>query len=145
MIAYVGLFASALVAATILPMQSEAVLVGLLINGEHLVVMLLLIATVGNVLGSVINWYIGRFLMRFKDSRWFPASDLQIARAEEWYRRYGRWSLLGSWLPIVGDPLTVVAGILREPIGSFLLIVSFAKGVRYLLLAALTLTWFGNT
>ena len=141
MIAYVGLFISALIAATILPMQSEAVLVGLLIEGSRPVVTLLLVATVGNVLGSVINWYLGRFSLRFKDRRWFPTSDDQLARAEGWYRRYGRWSLLLSWVPIVGDPLTVVAGVLREPLGSFLVLVTLAKGTRYVLLAALTLAW----
>lgn len=141
MIAYVGLFASALIAATILPMQSEAVLVGLLIEGSRPVVTLIVVATVGNVLGSVINWYLGRFSLRFKDRRWFPASDDQLARAELWYRRYGRWSLLLSWVPIVGDPLTVVAGILREPPVSFLVLVSLAKGARYVLLAAVTMAW----
>lgn len=141
MIAYVGLFVSALIAATILPMQSEAVLVGLLVEGSRHVVTLLVVATVGNVLGSVINWYLGRFALRFKDRRWFPASDNQLARAEAWYRRYGRWSLLLSWVPIVGDPLTVVAGVLREPFVSFLVLVTLAKGTRYVLLAALTLAW----
>ncbi len=141
MIAYIGLFASALIAATILPMQSEAVLVGLLVDGTRPIVILLIVATIGNVLGSIVNWYIGRFALRFKDRRWFPASDTQLARAQGWYRRYGRWSLLGSWLPVFGDPITVVAGILREPFFSFLLLVTIAKGTRYLLLAALTLAW----
>ena len=141
MIAYFGLFASALIAATILPMQSEAVLVGLLVAKKYSVVGLLLVATVGNVLGAVINWGLGRFLLRFRDRRWFPVSEQQLARAEEWYRRYGRWSLLGSWLPMIGDPLTVVAGVLREPIGPFLLLVTLAKFGRYLVLAMATLAW----
>lgn len=141
MIAYIGLFVSALIAATILPMQSEAVLVGLLTAGDYPVANLLVVATVGNVLGAVINWYLGRFLLRFHDRRWFPVSDRQLARAEIWYRKFGRWSLLGSWLPIVGDPLTIVAGVLREPLVSFLILVTIAKGTRYLLLAAATLAW----
>lgn len=145
MISYIGLFASALIAATILPMQSEAVLVGLLLQAEPPVVTLLAVATVGNVLGSVINWYIGRFSLRFRDKWWFPASDQQLARAENWYRRYGRWSLLASWLPIVGDPLTIVAGILREPPVSFIVLVTLAKGSRYVLLATLTLSWLNLT
>ena len=136
MTAYLVLFASALVAATILPMQSEAVLVGLLVAGNHSVVALLLVATVGNVLGSVINWVLGRYLLRFKDRRWFPASDRQLDRAQGWYHRYGRWSLLGSWLPLVG-----VAGVMREPFATFLILVTVAKGARYLVLAALTLAW----
>lgn len=143
MIAYIALFASALIAATILPLQSEAVLVGLLLQGAHPATSLLLVATVGNVLGAVVNWYLGRFLLRFRGHRWFPASDEELGRAQTWYRRYGRWSLLASWLPIVGDPLTVVAGTLREPLGTFVLLVALAKGGRYLALAAATLVWIG--
>ena len=139
MISYVGLFFSALVAATIIPMQSEAVLVGLLATSEQPAMMLILVATVGNVLGAVINWWLGRYLLNFRGTRWFPSSQSQIARAQIWYRRYGRWTLLGSWLPLVGDPITVVAGVMREPLISFLLLVSFAKALRYLLLAQATL------
>lgn len=141
MIGYIGLFLSALVAATVLPMQSEAVLAGLLLSGDRSVTVLLLVATVGNVLGSVINWVLGSYLLRFKDSRWFPSNDQQLERAQSWYRRYGRWSLLGSWLPVVGDPLTVVAGVMREPLVPFLLLVTLAKGARYVVLAALVLSW----
>ncbi len=141
MIGYIGLFLSALVAATILPMQSEAVLAGLLLGQDRSVISLLVVATVGNVLGSVINWVLGRYLLRFKDRRWFPSNDRQLARAQSWYRRYGRWSLLGSWLPVVGDPLTVVAGVMREPIVPFIVLVTLAKGTRYLVLAAVVLSW----
>ncbi|UWR13771.1 YqaA family protein [Sulfitobacter sp. M368] len=141
MIAYIGLFLSALIAATILPMQSEAVLVGLLLGEVHPAMTLLVVATVGNVLGAVINWCLGRYLLRFRDRRWFPCTEAQLARAQSWYRRYGRWSLLGSWLPIVGDPLTVAAGLMREPLGAFLVLVTIAKGTRYLVLAVLTLAW----
>ena len=141
MIAYLGLFTSALIAATVLPMQSEAVLVGLLTAGTSSVTVLLIVATTGNVLGAVINWCLGRFILRLRGRRWFPASDRQLARAEGWYRRYGRWSLLGSWLPVVGDPLTVVAGVLREPLVPFLILVTLAKGARYLVLASVTLAW----
>ena len=141
MIAYIGLFCSALVAATILPMQSETVLVGLLTASDYSASILILVATLGNVLGSVINWYLGRYLLRFKERRWFPGSGHQLERAQSWYRRYGRWSLLGSWQPIVGDPLTVTAGIMREPLGPFVFLVTIAKGTRYLILAAATLAW----
>ena len=141
MIAYTSLFFSALIAATILPMQSESVLVALLLTTEHPAFALLMVATVGNVLGAVINWVLGRYLRHFQHRRWFPASPAQIARAQSWYRRYGRWSLLGSWLPIVGDPLTVVAGIMREPLLPFVLLVTIAKATRYFVLAAITLAW----
>ena len=142
MIAYLALFASALIAATLLPMQSEAVLVTLLLQAKHSPALLILVATLGNVLGSLINWGLGRYLLHYKDKRWFPASEAQLTRAQSWYRRYGRWSLLGSWLPVVGDPLTVVAGLMREPLLPFMLLVTLAKAGRYLVLAAVTLAWF---
>lgn len=141
MIAYIALFGSALVAATVLPMQSEAVLVTLLVKGLHPATILIIVATAGNVLGSVLNWILGRYLLRFRDRRWFPSSERQLERAQGWYRRYGRWSLLASWVPVIGDPLTLVAGVMREPIVPFLALVTFAKGTRYLVLAALTFSW----
>ena len=114
MIAYSGLFLSALVAATVLPAQSEAVLAALVLAGEQPIWALVLVASVGNVLGSVINWLLGRGLVTFRDKPWFPASPAALARAEGHYKRHGRWSLLLSWVPIIGDPITVVAGVLRE-------------------------------
>nr|MBF0684579.1 DedA family protein [Pseudomonas sp.] len=140
--AYLGLFLAALAAATLLPMQSEAALVGLLLSDAFAPWALLLVATAGNVLGSVINWLLGRSLERFRERRWFPVSASGLARAQGSYRRWGRWSLLLSWVPLIGDPLTVIAGTLREPLWSFLLLVTLAKGARYLLLTAFTLGWF---
>ncbi|WP_159992591.1 YqaA family protein [Roseomonas sp. 18066] len=139
--AYSGLFAAALLAATILPMQSEAALVGLLLTERFSVALLLLVATAGNVLGSVVNWWLGRQMVRFQDRRWFPASPAALARAQRWYRKFGRWSLLLSWLPVVGDPLTLVAGTLRERLLPFLALVTLAKAGRYLALAWITLGW----
>ncbi|MDB5508860.1 MAG: yqaA [Hyphomicrobiales bacterium] len=139
--AYAGLFVSALVAATILPAQSEAVLAGLILAKNHPIWLLVLVASVGNVLGSVVNWLLGRGLDRFRGRSWFPASDAALLRAQTFYARWGRWSLLLSWAPVIGDPLTVVAGLLREPILSFLLLVSIAKIGRYLLLAAAVTPW----
>jgi membrane protein YqaA with SNARE-associated domain len=136
---YAGLFLTALVAATILPMQSEAALVGFLLTGAYPVWILITVASVGNVLGSVINWMLGRGVARFRDRNWFPIKPAALERAQTWYRRYGKWSLLLSWAPIIGDPLTVAAGVLREPFPVFLALVTVAKVGRYLLLAAATL------
>lgn len=133
--AYGGLFAVAFAAATILPMQSEAALAALLINGSFPTANLIAVASLGNVLGSVVNWVIGRGLERFRDRPWFPGSPAKLDRATTWYRRYGRWSLLLSWAPFVGDPLTIVAGTLREPLWSFVAIVAVAKVARYLAVA----------
>ena len=138
---YLGLFLSALGAATLLPLQSEAVLVGLLLSEKYPVWALLAVATTGNVLGAVINWGIGRYIDHLRDRRWFPVSAAQLEKAQAHYQRYGKWSLLLSWMPVIGDPLTLVAGILREPFWKFLLLVMVAKGGRYLVLAALTLGW----
>ncbi len=135
-----GLFLAALMAATVLPMQSEAALVALLVAGAHPAWLLVAIAGLGNVLGSVVNWLIGRGIERFRDRTWFPVKPAALARAQGWYRRYGKWSLLLSWAPIVGDPLTVVAGLAREPLPVFLLLVTIAKFGRYMVLAAATLS-----
>lgn len=142
MIGYLGLFAAAFIAATFLPMQSEALLVTLLVNGQHQVWALLVVATAGNVLGSVVNWGLGRVALRYKDRRWFPANDAQLVRAERWYYRYGRWALLVSWFPVIGDALTIIAGVLREPLWSFVVIVTIGKAARYFALAAATMAWF---
>lgn len=137
--AYLALFLAAFLAATIVPAQSEAVLVGLILADDQPVLLLLLVATVGNVLGSVVNWLLGRFIEHFRDRPWFPVSPEKLARAEAWYRRFGLWSLLLCWVPVIGDPLTVIAGVLRTPFLTFVLLVTIAKAGRYALLAAVTL------
>jgi membrane protein YqaA with SNARE-associated domain len=125
-----GLFVAAFGAATILPFQSEVVLGAMLAGETAPVWALFLSASVGNTLGSVVNYWMGLFLDRFEDRRWFPATPAQMARAREWYLRYGVWTLLLSWAPFA-DPLTVVAGVLRTPFWLFLLLVSIAKAGRY--------------
>lgn len=138
---YVGLFLAALGAATLLPLQSEAVLVGLLLSGSYPVWALLVVATLGNVLGALVNWWLGRSLVRWRHRAWFPVKAQRLAQAERFYRRGGHWSLLLSWAPIIGDPLTLIAGLLREPLWRFLCLVTLAKGGRYLMLGAVTLGW----
>ena len=129
--AYGGLFLAALVAATLLPAQSELLLAGLSASGSYEVWLLLLVATAGNVLGSAVNWALGRYLMHFRDRRWFPMKPRQIEKATAWFQRFGAWSLLFAWLPLVGDPLTLVAGILRVDLRLFLLLVTLGKAGRY--------------
>ncbi len=138
---YLGLFVAALGAATLLPLQSEAVLVGMLLSQHYPVWVLVAVASLGNVLGSLVNWMIGRSIERFRDRRWFPLNQQQLDKAQGIYRRFGRWSLLASWVPVIGDPITLIAGVMREPLWRFLLIVTLAKTGRYLLLTALTLGW----
>lgn len=136
---YFGLFAAAFGAATLLPLQSEAVLTSLLILGKHPVWALVAVATAGNSLGAVVNWFLGRYIEHWRHKPWFPVGEDKLARAQRGYSRYGRWSLLLSWMPVIGDPLTVIAGVMREPLLSFVLIVSIAKLGRYLVIAAITL------
>ena len=142
MTAYAGLFLAAFLAATIIPMQSEAILVGLLLTGEYQPAALLAVASCGNILGAVVNWVVGLFVERVRHSPWFPVSERRMEQAQGWYHRYGRWSLLLCWMPVIGDALTVAAGVMREPFWIFLGIAGSAKLVRYLVLAGLTLGWF---
>ena len=137
--AYSGLFIAAFLAATILPAQSEAGLAALILASPASVTLLVATASLGNILGSVANWYLGRGINRFTGKPWFPTTEDQQLRATSWYQRYGRWSLLLSWVPFIGDPLTVVAGIMREPLLRFLLIVGLAKTGRYIVVALLAL------
>lgn len=140
---YLGLFLVSLGAATILPLQSEWFVVGLILNGDHRWELVVAIASIGNILGSAVNYLLGRFIAQLQDRSWFPASREKMQSAHVWYRRYGRFSLLLSWVPIIGDPLTIVAGVLRESPLVFAVIVSIAKIGRYLLLTAFTLNWMG--
>ena len=127
---------SAFTSATLLPGTSEAVLVGLHLTNAAPAWLLVVTASLANVAGSCINWVMGRFLVHYADRRWFPVNEVQIDRAAAWYRRYGWVTLFASWMPVVGDPLTVVAGFLRTPFWLFILVVAFAKTARYA-----TLVW----
>ena len=142
--AYAGLFAVAFLAATIFPAQSEAALLGLLALDRYPALALLAAASAGNVLGSCANYAIGRFLAGSKRMERL-LNPARRARAESWYRRYGKWSLLASWVPVIGDPLTLVAGVLRESFPVFLALVTVAKVGRYLALLAVHQAWFGFT
>ncbi|HUG72172.1 MAG TPA: YqaA family protein [Steroidobacteraceae bacterium] len=139
---YGGLFLSALASATLIPGQSEAVLASLLFAG-HSPWLLLAVASAGNILGSVINWVLGRGIERYRERRWFPVNPLLLDRAQRWYAKFGRWSLLLSWAPVIGDPLTIVAGVMREPFPTFLLLVAVAKIGRYVLLTVALLKLMG--
>ena len=134
-----ALFLAALVAATLLPAQSELVLTAMLLSGRWDPAVLVAVATAGNVAGSLINWLIGCFLSDRRDARWFPVSAAALTRAEQRFQRFGLPVLLLSWVPIIGDPITLVAGLLRVRLIPFLLIVTVAKGGRYAVLAAIVL------
>jgi membrane protein YqaA with SNARE-associated domain len=129
-----GLFGTAFGAATILPFQSEIVFAALQHASDIALWLLVAVASVGNTLGSVLNWWMGRFVEQWKGSRWFPVSERQMDRAERLYARWGVWSLLLSWAPF-GDAFTVIAGLMRTPLWLFVALVGPVKTVRYILLA----------
>ncbi|MEM1288695.1 MAG: YqaA family protein [Pseudomonadota bacterium] len=139
MAAYAIMFGSAFLAATVFPAQSELVLIGFLTAGDHPVVPMVAVASVGNVLGSVVNYYLGLGIQSFRDKPWFPGNEKELARGRRFYAKWGRWSLLLAWTPIIGDPLTVIAGVMREPLWSFLILVSISKVTRYVALTLITL------
>lgn len=134
---YLSLFISAFAAATILPAQSEALLAYQVSISPDAVVQLIAVATLGNVLGATFNWCLGRLTENLRAKKWFPVNEKQLQKAERFYGRYGRYSLLLSWVPIIGDPITIVAGILREPLLSFVLLVTIAKCARYVFVVGL--------
>lgn len=127
---YFSLFATGFIAATLFPASSEILLLALY-QQDYIVWVLWLAATTGNTLGSCLNWFLGREILRFRHKRWFPVGPEQLQRAEQQFNRYGVWSLLLAWLPIVGDPLTFIAGSLRVRFDLFIVLVAIGKGLRY--------------
>jgi len=132
--AYLILFSISLLAATILPLSSEATLLYYLSEGDS-VWILLLAAGTGNVLGSAINYFIGKKGVDYLiDHKKITAERMK--KSEQFFKKYGAFALLLSWVPIIGDPLTFAAGVLHYDFKKFVLIVSIAKFGRYLLLIA---------
>ena len=136
---YLSLFASAFLSATLLPGSSEVVLSGLVVKQQGLLWLLCLSATVGNVLGSCVNYWLGLKMMAFQDRRWFPVSAEQIAKGQRVFDKYGVYSLLFAWLPIVGDPLTILGGVFKVRLSLFVLLVSIGKALRYGFIIAVAL------
>jgi membrane protein YqaA with SNARE-associated domain len=127
---YSILFLSAFGAATILPLSSEIAFIGMLEAGYD-PIWVWLVATAGNSLGAAINWILGRFLTRFETHRWFPFKPDSLRRSQLWFHKYGVWSLLFAWLPIVGDALTFIAGVMRVRFELFFILTALGKGARY--------------
>jgi membrane protein YqaA with SNARE-associated domain len=130
---YLTLFFAAFGAATILPLSSEIVFIGML-ELRHSPWLVWLAATAGNTLGAACNWGMGRYLSHFESRSWFPFKPESLHRGQAWFQKYGVWSLLLAWLPIVGDALTVVAGILRVRFALFFCLTAIGKGGRYAVL-----------
>lgn len=131
---YSALFTAGFLSGSILPMQSEAVFVAMLMSGRYVAWLLLAAVSLGNILGSVLNWCIGKYADRWIDHKWFGQKARYIDLGRKWFDRYGAWVLLLSWVPVIGDPLTVVAGLLSMRFYKFLVIVALAKTLRYAVL-----------
>ena len=130
---YLSLFFISFLAATVLPFSSELTLAGLISTSNYDNLLLLVVASFGNVLGSVFNWGLGFYARNLTIKKWFPFKETQIERSSKWFSKFGKWSLLFAWLPIVGDPLTFVAGLLRVRFLDFIILVAIGKVSRYLI------------
>ena len=133
--AFIGLFLSAFLAATLIPAQSELGLGYLVINTDYSIVLLVTIASLGNTTGATINWFIGRGVARSVVRSKKMRASTRYWTIANWYKKYGQWTLLLSWVPFIGDPITVIAGIFKVPLKTFLLVVALAKTSRYLIIA----------
>lgn len=134
MLSYFIVFSVAFLSATILPLGSEGVLLYYANDTTLSVFLLWLFASVGNTLGGLTNWFLGIYLVRFEDRKWFPIKPKSRQKAERFFNRYGVWSLLFTWLPVVGDGIALVAGVLRTPLWYFLPLVFVGKAARYALI-----------
>ena len=131
-ISYLKLFIISLLAATILPLSSEIVLTTMLLTNLFEKNLLLVIASSGNILGSIFNWYLGKKITIFQGRKWFPVSQEQLNKSQKYFQKYGLWSLLLAWVPVIGDPLTLLAGVLKVKFSIFFILISISKISRYI-------------
>lgn len=137
-----GLFVVAFSAATLLPGGSEVALLGMAALTPHSIVTLLWVASIGNTLGSVLNYWLGRYALQYQDRTWFPISQADMVKAQGWFVRWGQGSMLLAWVPIIGDPLTFVAGVMQMRFWRFLILVAVSKTLRYMaILGVFKLFW----
>ena len=131
---YLSLFVISFLAATILPFSSELTLAGLIATSNYDNLLLLIVASFGNVLGSVVNWVLGFYSRNLTTKKWFPFKNKQIKNSSKWFSKFGKWSLLFAWVPVIGDPLTLAAGLLRVKFIEFVTLVTIGKFSRYFII-----------
>ena len=136
-IGYLSLFTISFLAATILPLSSELMLASMLSIESYNRTLLIIFSSLGNILGSVFNWVLGFYFIKLQNKKWFPFKKKQISKSSLWFEKYGKWSLLFAWVPVIGDPLTFVAGTMKTKFLTFIILVSVGKIARYLFISLL--------
>ena len=134
---YISLFFLSFLAATIIPFSSEVGFASLLKLNLYNDLFLLISASVGNIFGSCVNWYLGIYSRTFEKKKWFPFKKKDLSKASSWFEKYGKWSLLLSWMPVIGDPITFIAGTMKTKFKTFIILVSISKISRYLVILIL--------
>lgn len=125
------LFVVGFTSAGFLPSQAEVVLFAILATGDYRAWLLVLVTTAGNVTGSVGNYYLGKYISKFKDKKWFPVKEKYLQKAQSLFEQHGPRTLLLAGIPFIGDPLTIAAGMSRVKMWLFLPLVSVSKACRY--------------
>ena len=136
-IGYLSLFTISFLAATILPFSSELMLASMLSIENYNRTLLIAFSSLGNILGSIFNWVLGFYFIKLQNKKWFPFNQEQISKSSQWFEKYGKWTLLFAWVPIIGDPLTFVAGTMKTKFFIFLILVGIGKISRYLFISLL--------
>ena len=126
---YITLFTVAFLSATLLPLGSEALFL-YDISQQHTIILLWIVATVGNTLGAMLNYWLGLKGETYLEKKDYLSAE-KMEKARSMFDKYGGWTLLLSWAPVIGDPLTFIAGVLRYDFKMFGIIVLVAKGLRY--------------
>lgn len=137
-----GLFGLAFLSSTFIPSQSEAVLFVLLAGKKYAAWMLLSAAIAGSISGVILNYFLGRYLYRFHTKKWFPVKEKSLKKVEKFFNHHGIWALLLAGVPFIGDPITLLGGVMRVNFWIYLLFTGFSKTLRYLFVYALYLGIF---
>lgn len=133
-LAYANLTIISFLAATILPFSSEIFLSVMLLSKKYELALLLFFASFGNICGSIVNWYLGKKILIFKKKKWFPVNSNQLIKSQKLFNKYGSWSILFAWIPVIGDPITVLSGVLNISFIKFVILVTVSKVSRYIFL-----------
>lgn len=124
-------FFIAFLSASLIPIQGALIMLALLASGKYTDWLLVLVACAGTLAGIGINWILGRYLSRFQNEKWFPVKTSYMDKAKLLFDRHGRATLLLAGVPLIGDPITIVAGALRINFGFYFLTAGLSKCAQY--------------